>query len=97
MNAYDRPPGSAWKLQDAKARLSELVRRAETEGPQHVTVHGRDAAVVLSAADYERLAMPKGRSQGVRLIEAMRDCPVPEFAIETDRSAEVGEDRDMSM
>src|SRR5260221_28710 len=36
----DRRPGH-WLLQDAKARFSELVRRVRTEGPQHVTVHGR--------------------------------------------------------
>jgi antitoxin Phd len=47
-----------WKLEDAKARFSELVRRAESEGPQRVTVRGRDSAVVLSARDYERLQPP---------------------------------------
>ncbi|MGK9231667.1 type II toxin-antitoxin system Phd/YefM family antitoxin [Inquilinus limosus] len=46
----------AWKLEDAKARFSELVRRAREAGPQRVTVHGQDAVVVLSAADYARLA-----------------------------------------
>lgn len=44
-----------WQLQDAKARFSELVRRALTEGPQTVTRHGEDTVVVLSAAEYERL------------------------------------------
>lgn len=53
-----RPPGSArpWRLEEAKARFSEVVRRAREAGPQHVTVHGRDAVVVLSAEDYARLA-----------------------------------------
>ncbi len=46
----------AWKLEDAKARFSEVVRLARESGPQHVTVRGRDAVVVLSAADYARLA-----------------------------------------
>jgi len=45
-----------WQLQEAKARLSELVKRARDEGPQMVTLHGKPAAVVLSAAEYERLA-----------------------------------------
>ena len=45
-----------WKLEDAKARFSELVRLARRQGPQRVTVHGEDAVVVLSAADYARLA-----------------------------------------
>lgn len=45
-----------WPLQDAKNRFSEVVRRAKSEGPQTVTVHGRRAAVVLSAEDYDALA-----------------------------------------
>ena len=46
---------TSWKLEDAKNRLSELVRRAESEGPQLVTRHGREAAVVLSAKEYRKL------------------------------------------
>ena len=46
----------SWKLQDAKAQFSRLVREAREHGPQRVTVHGRDAAVILSAEDYARLA-----------------------------------------
>jgi prevent-host-death family protein len=45
-----------WQLQDAKAHFSEVVREARTRGPQRVTVHGKDAVVVLSAEDYARLA-----------------------------------------
>ena len=30
-------PKRRWKLQDAKARLSELVRLAESEGPQVIS------------------------------------------------------------
>lgn len=44
-----------WKLEDAKARFSQLVRAARSEGPQHVTVYGKHAVVVLSAEDYARL------------------------------------------
>jgi prevent-host-death family protein len=45
-----------WKLEDAKAHFSELVREARDRGPQRVTVRGEDAVVVLSAAEYARLA-----------------------------------------
>jgi prevent-host-death family protein len=48
------PP--AWKLQDAKAHFSQVVRQARELGPQRVTVHGKDAVVILSAEDYARLA-----------------------------------------
>jgi prevent-host-death family protein len=46
---------SAWKLEMAKARLSELVRQAQDQGPQTITVRGADTAVVLSAKDYKAL------------------------------------------
>ena len=45
----------AWQLQAAKQRFSELVERAQREGPQVVTKHGRDAVVVVSVDDYRRL------------------------------------------
>ena len=44
-----------WQLHDAKARLSNLVRRACEEGPQRITVRGEDAVVVISAADFARM------------------------------------------
>ena len=61
-----------WLLQDAKARFSELVRRVRTEGPQHVTVHGRDAVVVVSAEEFRRL---QGTPSGKALIEVMQGAP----------------------
>ena len=51
-----RQQSKAWKLQDAKAQFSRVVRDAQQKGPQRVTVHGRDAVVVLSTEDYARLA-----------------------------------------
>jgi antitoxin Phd len=51
-----RRPLPAWKLQDAKAHFSRVVREAIEYGPQRVTLHGKDAVVILSAADYARLA-----------------------------------------
>src|SRR3546814_5211980 len=49
---------SAWKLEDAKARFSEVVRRARSDGPQRVSVRGKDAVVVVSAEEFERLLPP---------------------------------------
>jgi prevent-host-death family protein len=49
-------PTHAWKLQDAKAHFSQVVRDAQQHGPQRVTVHGKDAVVILSAEEYDRLA-----------------------------------------
>lgn len=47
--------GRVWKLEDAKARFSEVVRRARLDGPQRVTVRGEEAVVVMSMADLARL------------------------------------------
>ena len=47
-----------WKLEDAKARFSEVVRLARSEGPQRVSVHGRDAVVVMSVEALARLMPP---------------------------------------
>jgi prevent-host-death family protein len=68
------PPG-AWKLQDAKARFSEVVRRAQSEGPQHVTVHGKDAVVVVSASEFahKQPATPEGLT-GAVFIDAMQQA-----------------------
>ena len=52
----------AWKMEAAKARLSEVVRQAREAGPQTITVRGRDAAVVVSAEQYQRLTQaPSGK------------------------------------
>jgi prevent-host-death family protein len=66
-----RKPGR-WLLQDAKARFSELVRRVHSEGPQHVTVHGREEVVVISAEGFRRL---KGGLTGQALFAAMQASP----------------------
>ena len=67
-----------WALQDAKARFSELVRRVRTNGPQHVTVHGRDEVVVISADEFRRL---QGARTGADLVAAMQACPHPDFEL----------------
>lgn len=44
---------ATWALQDAKAKFSEVVDRALTEGPQEVTRHGRPAVVVVAKTVYD--------------------------------------------
>ena len=78
-----RRPGH-WLLQDAKARFSELVRRVHSEGPQHVTVHGRQEVVVISAEEFRRL---KGDQTGEALIAVMQTSPFRDVSIEPGREA----------
>lgn len=44
-----------WQVQDAKQRFSELIRTAHADGPQVVTRHGEEIAVVVDIADYHRM------------------------------------------
>jgi prevent-host-death family protein len=70
-------------LQDAKARFSELVRRVRSEGPQQVTVHGRDEVVIISADEFRRL---RGDLTGEVLIAAMQASPHRDVDIEPGRT-----------
>ncbi len=70
---------STWTLQDAKAHLSDVVRRARSDGPQHVTIHGKEAAVILSEDAYRRLS---GSLTGEALLAAFQACPHPEVDFE---------------
>lgn len=78
------PKGRAgyWLLQDAKARFSELVRKVRSEGPQHVTVHGRDEVVVIAAEEFRRL---KGSATGQALVAAMQASPHRDIEIAPER------------
>jgi prevent-host-death family protein len=73
-----------WVLQDAKARFSELVRRVRTEGPQHVTVHGRDEVVVIAVEEFRRL---RGERSGQALVDAMQSSPHKDIEIDVPRGA----------
>jgi len=60
-----------WKLEDAKNRFSEVVRRALADGPQRVTRSGRDAVVVIGADEYDRLVAPP-----VNLVDFLQASPL---------------------
>lgn len=74
--------GRPWRLQDAKARFSEVVRLARQAGPQRVTVRGRDAVVVVASEEYDRLRHPE---TGSALVRAMADPRIRDLDIEHPR------------
>ncbi len=77
--AHTATHSGQWALQDAKARFSEVVRKARTEGPQRITVHGREEVVVVSVEEYRRA---KGEPTGEVLVKAMQDPRVRGLRIE---------------
>lgn len=84
---------STWQLQDAKNKFSEVVRRAEIEGPQIVTKHGKEAVVVVSAKDYEETGKAKPKKN---FIEHLLSIPklAEDEAFDFGRTDEPGRDVD---
>jgi prevent-host-death family protein len=56
-----------WQVQEAKQRFSEMIRAASSEGPQVITRHGEDVAVVVAIGDYLRLTRPAADLAGILL------------------------------
>lgn len=59
-----------WQMQEAKARMSEVVKQAQRQ-PQDITVHGKSVAVVVSRDTYDRLT----RAQD-SIVDFMRRSPL---------------------
>ncbi len=51
---------ATWTVAEAKAKFSEVVQKAEKEGPQRITRRGEDAVVIVSKKDWEKKTKRKG-------------------------------------
>lgn len=69
-----------WQLQDAKARLSEVVKKAGTEGPQEITLRGKPEAVLMSRKDYD-----KAMGEKPSFARFMQDSPLKGVAVDLER------------
>ncbi len=76
-----------WQLQDAKNKFSNLVDKAQHNGPQVVTKHGKDAVVVLSIDEYKKLIKPK-----TNLVEFFQTSPLAKEDLGLTRSKETPRD-----
>ena len=76
-----------WQLQEAKNRFSRLVEKAQQDGPQIVTKHGREAVVILSADEYRRLVQPKKD-----IVRFFQESPLVGEEIDLTRSKETPRD-----
>lgn len=75
-----------WQLQDAKQRFSELIRAVEKDGPQVVSKHGREVAVVIEIDEYRRLKPPE--EQAMNFKDFLRSGP-PFDELDLERSSEI--------
>jgi prevent-host-death family protein len=80
----------AWQLQEAKNKFSNLVERAEKEGPQIVTKHGKESVVVLSVKDFKKLIRPK-----TSLCKFFQDSPLS--GLDLDMARDKKPPRDVSL
>jgi antitoxin Phd len=80
--------GQEWQVQTAKARFSEVFRRARLEGPQLITRQGREGVVMISGEQYEELI---GRShQPKNIVEFFRESPFVGVELSLERQKDEG-------
>ena len=76
-------PKARWQLQTAKARFSEVFRRARSEGPQLVTRQEKEAVVILPAEEFERLSARSRQPQS--LVRFFAESPLAKVKINLKR------------
>jgi antitoxin Phd len=82
-----------WQVQSAKARFSEVFRKARTEGPQRITRQGKEGVVMVADEDYERLV---GKShQPKSLVQFFRQSPLVGVDLDLKRDRDPGRDVDL--
>lgn len=79
-----------WALQDAKAHLSELVKKAKKYGPQYISVHGEPSVVVISQKEYHMLTTPP-----ISLIDFFRKSPLVGLHLDLTRDKSPNRDIDL--
>ena len=77
-----------WQLQAAKARFSEVFRRARSEGPQWITRRGKEAVVMVPAEEFERLV--ERAKQPRSLVKFFADSPLARAGIDLERKPDYG-------
>ena len=79
-----------WQLQTAKARFSELFRRARSEGPQLITRRDKEGVVMISDEQYQRLV---GKAhQPKNLLQFFRESPLVGVELDFERDKDEGRD-----
>ena len=83
-------PAATWQVQTAKARFSELFRRARTEGPQLITRQGKEGVVMIADEQYERLIGTANQPKS--LLQFFRESPLVGMELNFERERDEGRD-----
>ncbi|HEV2372240.1 MAG TPA: type II toxin-antitoxin system Phd/YefM family antitoxin [Streptosporangiaceae bacterium] len=91
------PNPDHWQIQEAKQRFSEMIRAVTHGGPQIITRHGEDVAVVVDIAEYRRLTRPRPDLADILLGgPKLDDAAADVFAeIEAERKTDFGRVADL--
>jgi len=85
--------GDSWQVQTAKARFSEVFRRARSEGPQRITRQGKEGVVMVAEEQYEQLV---GKThQPKSLVQFFRQSPLVGVDLDLERDRDAGRDIDL--
>ena len=88
-----KPAEPSWQIQTAKARFSEVFRRARTEGPQLITRQGKEGVVMISNEQYEQLV---GKShQPKSIVQFFRESPLVGVELNMEREKDEGREIDL--
>ena len=83
LDASPRSSGDSWQVQTAKARFSEVFRKARTEGPQRITRQGKDGVVMVAEEQFDSLV---GKSrQPKSLVQFFRQSPLVGVDLDLER------------
>jgi prevent-host-death family protein len=86
-----KTPAESWQIQSAKARFSEVFRKARSEGPQRITRQGKDGVIMVAEEQYNRLV---GKSrQPKSLVDFLRNSPLR--GVDLERDPDPGRDIDL--
>jgi antitoxin Phd len=86
-------PNARWQLQTAKARFSELFRRARSEGPQLITRRDKEGVVMISDEQYQRLVGKAHQPQN--LLQFFRESPLVGIELDLERDKDEGRDLEL--
>ena len=79
MSIASEPRSDHWQLQEAKQRLSEVIRAAETRGPQFVTRHGKEVVVIVDIDSFHKTQNPKPKRDLKELLLGPPYFELPEI------------------
>ena len=91
--ARKKPTRPSWQVQTAKAKFSELFRKARTEGPQHITRQGKEGVVMISDEQYDNMVAKSRQSKS--LVRFFRESPM--FGVDLDLARDRNTGRDIEI